>query len=187
MPNWCSNNITITGPKDKIKVLWEQAQKPEDQGGGLLRGLRPEPDYSKVDVLPTYPQIVGNNEPVDKGQSWWDWRVQNWGTKWEVSHEGLQYTEDGDTATISGWFDSAWSPPCDACAYYIDDNEGVSITLHYYEPGMCFVGKWDNGDDECYEYGGLDSKTVRDAIGAELDDMWNIAEELAQYEEEESE
>lgn len=180
MPNWCSNTINITGPKDKIKALWDQAQKPEEEGGGLLRGLRPEPDYENTEVMSTY-----GDGPSDT--KWWDWRVQNWGTKWEVGSDGLEYSEDGDTATISGWFDSAWSPPCDACEYYLTDNEDVTITLFYYEPGMCFVGKWEDGIDDYFEYSGCDSKTVRDFIGEELDDHWNISEELAQYEAEEEE
>ncbi len=171
MPNWCSNTIEITGPKAKIKALWEQAQKDEESGGGLLNAMNPMPKF--------------DNDGNDTMPNWWNWRVSNWGTKWEVSSEGLSYSEDDDTATISGWFDSAWSPPCDACAFYLDENDDVSITLYYYEPGMCFVGKWHDGDDDFYEYGGCDSKTVRDFIGAELDDQWNISEELAQYEEEE--
>lgn len=187
MPNWCSNNLSITGPKDKIKALWDHAQKPEEEGGGLLRGMRPEPDYNKVDVMPTYPGIVGNNDPVEKSQSWWDWRVQNWGTKWEVSNEGLQYTENEDgIATISGWFESAWAPPVDAIAYFCDEQDDITARLAYYEPGMCFVGEWTSQEgDECYEYSEHNSKNVRDRIGAYLDDMWNISEELAQYEEEE--
>lgn len=174
MPNWCSNGIKITGPKDKIKALWDQAHQHEAAGGGLLQSMNP------------MPAAVGDDNTQDSVMpDWWSWRVNNWGTKWEVSNEGLEYSEDGDTATISGWFDSAWSPPCNACAFYIDENPEVSITLHYYEPGMCFVGKWEDGVDECHEYGGESSKTVRDAIGVELDDYFNISEELAQYEEEE--
>ena len=34
MPNWCSNDITISGPESKIKALWESAQKK-----GFLQSL----------------------------------------------------------------------------------------------------------------------------------------------------
>jgi hypothetical protein len=172
MPNWCNNSVSITGPKDKIKVLWEAAQKPEEQGGGLLQAMHPMPEFKTDggDVMP----------------NWWNWRVSNWGTKWEVSAEGLEYSEDGDTATITGWFDSAWAPPVTAFEVYSEVNPDVVARLSYHEPGMCFVGTWTSElGDECHEYSDCDSRTVRDTIGAELDDEWNISEELAQYEEEE--
>lgn len=76
MPNWCNNSITITGPRDKIHTMWRQAIKPEEQGGGLLRGICPEPEYAE----PTEGQVMPD---------WWNWRVSNWGTKWEISSEGL--------------------------------------------------------------------------------------------------
>ena len=174
MPNWCSNNISITGPKDKIKALWEAAQKPEEDGGGLLQAMRPMPKF--------------DNDGNDVMPNWWNWRVANWGTKWELSTEGLGYTEEGDTATISGWAESAWAPPVEAFAYFCDEQPDITATLSYYEPGMCFVGKWTSeSGDECIEYGGFTSKNVRDAIGAELDDEWNVSEQMAEWEEENEE
>ena len=32
MPNWCNNNITIEGPKDKIKKIWDSVQADGDKG-----------------------------------------------------------------------------------------------------------------------------------------------------------
>ena len=32
MPNWCNNNITIEGPKDKIKKIWDSVQADEEKG-----------------------------------------------------------------------------------------------------------------------------------------------------------
>ena len=40
MPNWCDNSIKIKGPKDKIKKIWDEAQK-EDKG--LLSAIYPMP------------------------------------------------------------------------------------------------------------------------------------------------
>lgn len=202
MPNWCNNSIEIVGPRDKIKALWEQAIKEEDQGGGLLRGMRPEPNYDEVDVLPTFPGIVGNNEPVDKGQSWWDWRVQNWGTKWEVGVEGLEFEQDedgnydnggkGPHARITGGFTSAWSPPVTAFAFYAEQNPDVRMKLDYYESAMCFVGRaeFEDGEmlyDDCFEFSGYTSKDIRDFIGDEIDDFWGISESMAEWEEENGE
>lgn len=199
MPNWCSNSIEIVGPRDKIRELWAQATKDEGEGGGLLRGLRPEPNYEEVDVEPAFPSIKGNNDPVDKSQSWWDWRVTNWGTKWEISVEGLEFEEDKDGsvdgelyARITGWFDSAWSPPCNAFEFYANQNPDVRLTLDYYESGMGFVGRAEFIDgvmmsDEYYDIGGYTSKDIRGLIGDHIDDMWNISESMAEWEAENEE
>jgi hypothetical protein len=64
---------------------------------------------------------------------------------------------------------------------------GFEVVAFYYEPGMQFVGKWDNGADDCYEYGGATADTVRDMIGEELDDYFCISEQMADWEEENAE
>jgi hypothetical protein len=52
---------------------------------------------------------------------------------------------------------------------------------------MGFVGKWEDGIDDCYEYSGENSQTIRAAIGDELDDMFGISESMAEYEAEQDE
>lgn len=115
--------------------------------------------------------------------NWYDFCVGEWSTKWDVGDRG------GDTRTsahsVSFNFDSAWSPPIGIYEKMLD--EGYTVVAYYYEPGMAFVGKWDNGYDDCYELGGYNSKTVRDHIGDELDDMFCISEEMFNYEDEEEE
>jgi len=83
MPNWCNNYAEIHGPKATIKALHDAIINE----GKFFGHMRPEPNYEEVDVYPTFPGIKGNNDPVEKSQSWWDWRVQNWGTKWELGDE----------------------------------------------------------------------------------------------------
>ena len=134
MPNWCSNNITIQGPAELIKSIWAAAQTENDNNHGLLNAMYPEPKL--------------------EGDEWYDWRVSEWGTKWDVSSEGLQYEELPDgRAMIFGYFDSAWSPPIGAVAKFCDANEAVYVCMSYFEPSMGFIGIWDNEDigDVCYD------------------------------------
>jgi len=207
MPNWCNNSIEIVGPREKIRALWDQARKDGEEGG-LLQAMHPMPlelnitagflgDEAEQKLLEAKEQA---NLEKYGFKNWYDWHVANWGTKWDVGTENLEYEEDEDGnfdnetgqpyARITGWFDSAWSPPTSAMAHYGFRNEDVKITLDYHEPGMCFVGRYivDEGvdDDEYYEYSGESSKTIREAIGAEMDDMWNLSETMAEYEEEEN-
>ena len=64
-------------------------------------------------------------------------------------------------------------------------NQGFSVTAYYYEPGMAFVGKYEDGCDDCFDIGGETSSTIRDVIGEELDDMFEISNSMAEYEEQE--
>lgn len=139
MPNWCNNSITISGPTETIKQLWEDAHA--DMGGDIERGL--------LDAMAPMPrELQGTTAPSEDGQDWYNWRVDNWGTKWDISDEGLEFIDNGDgTAEITGWFDSAWAPPVGAYEKFLDDMDNCSIEASYYEPGMDFGGFYRNGDD----------------------------------------
>lgn len=201
MPNWCNNSIEIVGPRDKIRAIWETAQKDEEAEGGLLQALHPMPSGLIGETAPAPEDIAQINLEKFGATDWYNWRVNNWGTKWEISLEGLEYEEDADGnfdngtgqpyARITGWFDSAWAPPVGAMSHYGADNEDVKITLDYNETGMMFVGRYtiENGEeDDLYcDYCECDSTTVRAAIGDEMDDFWNISEQMAEWEADEEE
>ena len=127
MPNWCNNSFSITGNTESIKDLWEAAQTAGPDGDfGLLNAIAPIGDW-------------------DYGTA-----VETWGTKWDVSDEGLEFIDHGDgTASISGWFDSAWAPPIGAYEQLAADFDSCIIDCSYYEPGMDFGGFWssENGDE----------------------------------------
>lgn len=160
MPNWCSNNITIQGPAELIKSIWAAAQFQEGKEGSLLNAMVPMPE--------------------DIGDDWYDWSVSNWGTKWDINMEGLQFEllPDG-RAMIHGWFDSAWSPPVGAYEKFCAANDDVYICASYFEPGMSFIGIWDNEDigDVCYDDvpALIESKAADDNIQlAELFDEFGV-------------
>ena len=140
MPNWCNNTITLTGPKEKITAIYAKAKKDD----ALLQQLKPMPEALDGTTSPAPKE--GKVQPlVDGFDNWYDWRVQNWGTKWDVDMEGLELSDDG--TTITGWFDSAWSPPIHAYEYFLTDNEDCSINSYYYEGGMDFAGQWEDFAD----------------------------------------
>jgi hypothetical protein len=116
-------------------------------------------------------------------RDWYDFCTSVWGTKWDVDCEGqVEVSEDG--LTIEASFESAWSPPVGVYRELLA--QGFTVTALYYEPGMCYVGKWQDGEDQCYEYNHFSSLEVRDVIGEELDDQFGISESLAEYEAEET-
>lgn len=160
MPNWCSNVIEIRGPKNKIEKIWEDAQAKD----GLLEAMVP----------------IGE----------WDYATaaDTWGTKWDVSLEGLEYQESSEEAMITGWFDSAWAPPIDAYCTFLSNNEDCEIEASYHESGMDFAGIFENGtDDECNNVTEQCQmpESERSDLFKELDDRWNLVEEYEMWNEEE--
>jgi len=141
MPNWCNNSITITGPVETVKQLWEDAKTAHEGEFGLLSAMSPMPKELNDTVA-----------DGSEGMNWYNWRVSNWGTKWDISDEGLEFIDNGDgTASIDGWFDSAWAPPIEAYNTFLDDMDNCSLEASYYEPGMDFGGFYRNGDDIYFE------------------------------------
>jgi len=178
IPNWCSNSVTITHEDPaKIAALAEAMEK-----GRFLDHIIPVPQELKDAVA----NFETNEELVAKyGYSnWYDFCVSRWGTKWDVDCQGTIMLSD-DGKTIDANFDSAWAPP--TAVYDEMVEQGYDVVGYYYEPGMAFVGKWDNGCDDCYEYSGENSKTVRAVIGDELDDMFGISDSMADWEAENAE
>jgi hypothetical protein len=176
MPNWCNNNITISGPTDKIKKLWDDAQNShrwteivdgkevEKIGFGLLEAMAPIGDW-------------------DYGTA-----VETWGTKWDINDEGLELIEVTEgLAEITGWFDSAWAPPIGAYEKFIEDNEDCEISASYYEMGMDFAGFWhgmeEHLDDLHAEYKLPEDE--RSDLYNRLDEEWGLSENYEMWDEDE--
>jgi hypothetical protein len=104
---------------------------------------------------------------------WWNWRIANWGTKWDVGGYDCDIERVSDTE-IYMVFDSAWSPPVAA----LQSRDDISYTLFYCEFGMAFCGvargHHENHDDETYEFG---------EEPEELTERFNIADNMAEDEE----
>lgn len=178
MPNWCNNNISISGPTETIKQLWEDATA---EGSGLLNAMVPMPEHLKDTVK-------GSNGDAD---NWYDWAVSNWGTKWDVDTEGLEFTDNGDgTAMIEGWFDSAWAPPIEAYNTFCDDMDNCDLQASYHEPGMDFGGFYTNGDDEYCEdlHGEYNTpEDERSDLFNRLDEEYGLSEQYEMWDEDDEE
>jgi hypothetical protein len=185
MPNWCNNNVTIShSDPAKIEALAAAVRegkfcnfvKPVPESLHIVAGRVGDSTDPKQIELEAQEQA---NLETHGYATWYDFCVNEWSTKWDVdSYEGENtQVENG---VLEFGFDSAWSPPIGIYEALVD--QGYAVIAYYNEPGMGFVGKWDNGVDDCVEYHGQTSDTVRDYIGEELDDMYAISESMAEYE-----
>ena len=190
MPNWCNNNIKIEGPKDKIKDIWDRVQADEDKG--FFQHFVPMPKELEGTTSPS--SSAKKPQPmIDGFDNWYDWRVKNWGTKWDISTDdcGLTYREDGDKAFIEGWFDTAWGPALDCFDTFIRKHNDIYVTNMYWEGGCDFAGIYTDGHDDCIapsNYKASDFLNAdRDSVEGQLDEAFGIGECMAEYEEEQVE
>jgi hypothetical protein len=117
MPNWCSNRATISGPAPVIKEITDILNQEDTP---LLAWMVSEPKY-------------------EGDQDWYNWRVANWGTKWDISDVYFEHQPDEDQIQFS--FSTAWGPCVEAFHTWAAADGRVQFTLEYWEPGMAFAGR----------------------------------------------
>lgn len=184
MPNWCNNSVEI---RHEDPAMIERVRKGFN-GDGLFGELIPCPK----ELTDTVSGFMGEDQKaaheaqqaanVEKYgyANWYDHNISEWGTKWDVIADGNP-AQDIPGGLMLG-FESAWSPPIGA--YEKLAEMGFSIRAMYDEPGMAFAGRWEEGNDDYYDYSGLDSAGIAETLPVELDEAFCISESAAMREEE---
>ena len=184
MPNWCYNTVELTHEDPKMIARARSAFLDR----GLLNEFVPIPEELKItagylgegaEQAALEAQEASNLEKHGY-RNWYDYCVNEWGTKWDVTGQEVNDIPNGVILT----FDSAWAPPTGAYDKLLD--LGFEVRAMYYEPGMGFCGVWDNGQDDEYSLGGLNSDEVAELLPPELDEAYGISESIAEYEDEEN-
>ena len=182
MPNWCANTLVLQHDEPAMidravaafkegRLLDEFIPVPKDLQitSGFLGDAE---EQAKLEA-----QQQANNKKYGYA-TWYEYCVNEWGTKWDVGDE-YGYTHSNEhMATFA--FDSAWSPPINA--YTKLEELGFRVDAMYYESGMGFCGIYDECGDDYYELGGMSSDEVKDAIPAGLDAEFSISESMAEWE-----
>jgi hypothetical protein len=155
MPNWCYNTARLTN-EDTSKIDALEAELKKENDSQPLNHLCPNPDGK------------------------WDyaWSCDNWGTKWDITP--MDWERESDN-TIVMHFDSAWSPP--TTLYEFLEQEGWTVSAMYHEPGMGFIGRFEDGFDQYFEYDCTDRESVEN-LPEDLIDYGNLMEEVERFEEE---
>ena len=153
MPNHCHNRVTFysanTHDVAKIKQIFED----ENCFGQII----PEPDWANTPLLSSdnrYGDKYGNDGELPQkvedpwqryvfkstgitDQRWYDWRVENWDTKWDA-YDVVVTDDDPDQLEVE--FNTAWSPPEAICNALREQYPDVSISWFYDEPGCEIAG-----------------------------------------------
>ena len=177
MPNWCSNTLVLEHEDPKMVKRALDAFV----AGRFLDEFIPVPEELRDAVA----DHSTNEALIEKyGYSdWYGFCVNEWGTKWDVGNDvGINEIKEN---SIVVYFDSAWAPPI--AAYEKLEDLGFKVDAMYNEPGMAFAGKYQDGQDDYYEYSDLSIDEVLAELPKELDETFGITEMMAEYDTEDEE
>lgn len=129
MPNWCTNNLDIRGPKNYRDFLQEFV-KETVAGETIL--------FSFNKIIPQPPNLPKTLPgPMGPSEGWYVWRLKNWGTKWNLSVDGDIFSTCAvfvHDERLHYDFDTAWSPPIEVIAALSKRFPTLQFTLQYSEP-----------------------------------------------------
>ena len=190
MPNWCNNFLEL---EHEDPSMIDRAKKAYAEGK-LLEEFVPVPKSLHIvagsvgakgspEQMALEAQEEANREAHGYA-TWYDFCVNEWGTKWDVGGDDSFCDVNGPNA-VTLVFDSAWAPPINAMEKFID--LGFKVTLYYYESGMCFAGVFNENGDDYYELGEMSADEVEKEIPEELDIKFCISETMREWEEENAE
>ena len=98
MPNHCDNHLSACGGTQKIL-------------NAFYKFVGEEIDFNKILPMPQALRDQGPLSPEDRnGPNWYDWAVENWGTKWNA-YEHSTTEQDYDRGEVRYTFLTAWGPP----------------------------------------------------------------------------
>ena len=147
MPNWCYNRVSVYSENTKDMDELFDIFNNENPFNALI----PSPVWSETPnedgelpvleehkdadgkVLFTTHKFPKSGKTDDR---WYDWQVQNWGTKWEPADISVEQCDEELEIT----FNTAWSPPEDICRAIRNKYPDISVSWFYDEPGMEVAG-----------------------------------------------
>ena len=72
--------------------------------------------------------------------NWFEWREDNWGTKWDVSYDMVSCEYDAGFDQVVYEFPTAWGPPIGIYLELKKRYPDLDISWFYHEPDMQFAG-----------------------------------------------
>ena len=142
MPNHCHNRVTFySDDKPELIQKLHKIFKSEE----VFTQFVPEPDWAttpneagelsaKDPSEPMFPPKFPDGTVDDR---WYNWRLQNWGTKWDCYEVDIDDSELEYGFEVT--FDTAWSPPEEICSA-IKEQFDVCVSWFFDEPGMEVAG-----------------------------------------------
>ena len=133
MPNWCYNELEILVSDNSKTTISDIKNKILDSKDKL--------DFEKIIPMPKdiHRGKLGDKEREKYGKkNWYDWSIDNWGTKWNADTEDIDIDDD----RISIRFSTAWAPPLPIIKklHEMFDKNEVTIIGYYLEETWDYSG-----------------------------------------------
>lgn len=158
MPNYCHNTLSFHGDVNIISELRSHIITSKN----ILT-------FEKV--LPTPDELTDNNKSEEELKklekkygynNWYDWRIHNWGTKWDATNSHVILEDENN---IKIFFDTAWCPPMTWLFYVIKLYPKLDVTIRFIDSlgGLIGIYQLENekvildgyfNDYNCYEENG---------------------------------
>jgi hypothetical protein len=103
-------------------------------------------DYPFNMIIPMPDDILRDNLTMEQrkasnGRNWYDWCVENWGTKWDAYNIGTQRLSD---TSLYVMMETAWSPPIPIFEKLVE--LGFEISAYYLDEGWNYIGMFECGE-----------------------------------------
>ena len=181
MPNWCENEVTISGKASELVRFKEHVRgksahnqtvsfsfheilpMPNDLRGtsspasivtkkqydDWMKSAYEKRRQQELEVDYTVDMEIIDGRPITEAMSnrfikkygsdnWYDWSVDNWGTKWDNNEDSVSFSEDSENLYYD--FDTAWEPPQGIYNALAKEFPTLDITWQYEEPSMGLSG-----------------------------------------------
>ena len=146
MPNWCDNNLTVTGDAESLQKFLT-AITNADESITILKNLVPFPTELEGEEITDKNGNVFGRAFTDEGYSWC---LRNWGTKWGDCETEIT-VNDPDHLVIR--FQSAWSPAIEGLERVSVMFPTLTFQTDWVEEGMQSIGaaSFENGNVSTYD------------------------------------
>jgi hypothetical protein len=174
MPNWCNNTLIVEGDLNALNDFKKKVLIVNENDNNTIH-------FSMQTLMPTPPELLEMSSPAywrgDENDTegkmefekqvkelikkyghsdWYDWRVSNWGTKWDCADS---HVDEMNGEGLQVYYNTAWGPNTQFIKFAASVYPSLRFKLSFEEPGMGFCGVYEvTGDDEDYQEGDLEWK-----------------------------
>jgi hypothetical protein len=203
MPNWCSNEATVyaNSREDLARLLAMAVQPVEGDDDESDDSVEKSP--FRMESILTTPREIINNSRVDKDgkqlqnaiagnldykyDNWYDWRVANWGTKWDMSDVQLDTVmatggEIGKQYAFKLFYQTAWSPNIEFWKYVCRMGPFI-VEMRYTEESNAYIGETTITRENVYDYCTEVTTEMLESVGGVLDKDGHIDWDLSEINE----
>jgi len=173
MSNVCLNWIEIIGDKEVITRLFESVRSDARDWGKVpssneteeenRKWLGLEFDFNKVIPYPEeFAKMDAEKENSGYQAGGYEWCIENWGSKWNATNAGTEFTSREDLEEVEGFklsdyddptyavisFETAWAPALPVTAALSKQFPELSFKHSYEEEGLIGAGYqvWKDGE-----------------------------------------